>query len=106
MNASLPLILAQALAPFAPPQSEVHCILAKQNNASVVLADIAEANAELLIPRSQFNDDDWYVYRPDTLELIEVIGASETRATFYRPVADVAARRGLRAKSLGLWRYA
>lgn len=87
-------------------QAAAATLAARCDQASRVLADLAEANAEFLIPRAEFCDDDWYVYEPDTLEVVQVIGASDHRAAFYRPPAGLAALRGLWAKGRGLWRYA
>lgn len=42
MNASLPLVMAQALAPFAPPQSMVHQIV-RDANAEATARDIDAA---------------------------------------------------------------
>ena len=45
MNASLPLCMAQALAPFAPPKSEVHRILAASER-DLIAADLANNAAK------------------------------------------------------------
>lgn len=69
-------IFAQALAPFAPTPRKT-------------------------LAREQFNDDDLYIYNPDTLELKSQVAACNKE---YWPVpVGMAAEIGLMAKNLGLW---
>lgn len=81
-------------------------LIAACDHAAQVLADIDAANAEFLIPRAEFNDNDVYVYCAETRELECVIGASDPRALGYRPGPGLRAERGLWAKRRGIWRYA
>lgn len=52
-------------------------------------------------PRSWFNDDDLYIYDPETLELNKVVPASVKRG--YPVPQHLVANIGLTAKYLGLW---
>ncbi len=62
--------------------------------------DLPLPSRQLLQPR-RFNDDDLYVFNPDTLQLVDVIAVSNRRG--YRCPEGLCARIGLTAKSLGLW---
>lgn len=53
-------------------------------------------------PKSWFNDDDLYVFNPDTHEIIERVPAS--RRFGYRVPEGLASAIGLGAKYLPLWR--
>ena len=50
-----------------------------------------------------FNDDDFYTYNAETLELQPGRGAHYERPT--QPAAPLKTVRGMRAKHLGLWQY-
>jgi hypothetical protein len=60
------------------------------------------------IPREKFNDDDVYVYDPETLRLVRVTGNKSVCAPvdLLSPGEGLAAACGLKAKYLGLWRQA
>ena len=52
---------------------------------------------------TSFNDDDFYTYNTETLELQAGRGAHYERPT--QPAAPLKTVRGMTAKYLGLWRY-
>ena len=54
-----------------------------------------------LIPRSSFNDDDYYVYWPDTLQLAAHYGSKCSKPV---PLPGQQVAVGLSAKYLGLWK--
>ena len=56
---------------------------------------------QFVIPPQSFNDDDWYIYNPVTLELIEHYGRSKAPQPFAKDGQRVA--RGFRVKYLNLW---
>lgn len=59
------------------------------------------------IARTEFNDDDVYVYDPVTLLVVQHIPASQRdlcMQALSRPLAGLAAGRGMRVKDLGLQR--
>lgn len=55
-----------------------------------------------VIPASRFNDDDGYIFNPQTLELLAVVGPSARRT--FADYDGAVIRMGLSAKHLGLWR--
>lgn len=84
-------LMAQALAAFAPPQSEVH-----------------------RIPVAHINDDDIYEFDADTLELFAQHSPRRTDLVYLLPVGGPKAgvgmlhnghslARGMKVKHLGLW---
>jgi hypothetical protein len=70
--------------------------------ASNILAKriLEELGAETV---RSFNDDDWYTYNVETLELQAGRGAHYERPT--QPLSPLKTVRGMRAKHLGLWQY-
>lgn len=56
---------------------------------------------QFVIPPQSFNDDDWYIYNPVTLELIERHGRSKAPQPSVK--CGQLAARGLRVKYLKLW---
>lgn len=61
----------------------------------------AEGGGRRVIPAEKFNDDDLYVYDPQTLELHQVVPASCRR--WVNAEEHMKVRTGLGAKNLGLW---
>lgn len=55
------------------------------------------------VPVRRFNDDDWYTYDAETLELQAGRGAHYERPE--QPKAPLKIVRGMTAKHLGLWQY-
>jgi hypothetical protein len=53
------------------------------------------------IPRSSFNDDDYYVYWPDTLQLAAHYSCKTRRPV---PLPGQVVELGLAAKNRGLWK--
>jgi len=91
MTGNLPPAIAQALAAFAPPQSEVH-----------------------RVPVAHFNDDDIYEFDAHTLELFAQHSPQRTDLAYLLPVGGPKAgigmlhnghslARGMKVKHLGLW---
>lgn len=92
MGSNLPPTIAQALAAFAPPQSEVH---------------------REVIAMERFNDDDLYEFDAFTFELFDqhspqcqslqwlVRGAPSGVAMLHN---GHSLARGMKVKTLGLWR--
>jgi hypothetical protein len=73
--------------------------------ARQILADLG--HIDLIIPVSRFNDDDYYVYNAESLELITSHGCKTYRFIDQVPVKPgQAVAKGMRAKWLGLWRIA
>jgi hypothetical protein len=72
--------------------------------ASGILAKriLEELGAES-VSFSSFNDDDWYTYNTETLELQAGRGAHYENPT--QPAPPLKTVRGMRAKWLGLWQY-
>jgi hypothetical protein len=64
---------------------------------------LLEALGAEAVPAKSFNDDDWYTYNADTLELQAGRGAHYERPT--QPAAPLKTVRGMTAKYLGLWQY-
>lgn len=56
-----------------------------------------------VVPMSRFNDDDWYTYNTDTLELQAGRGAHYEQPT--QPAPPLKTVRGMTARYLGLWQY-
>ena len=75
-------IMAQALAPFAPRNSEVH------------------QAARIVIDRDAFNDDDWYTLDRDTMQLVK-ISSCKSPAPEAKEGQKVV--RGMMAKYMGVW---
>lgn len=63
---------------------------------------LGEMGAES-VPFNSFNDDDWYTYNAETLELQAGRGAHYERPA--QPAAPLKTVRGMTAKYLGLWQY-
>ena len=63
---------------------------------------LAELGAES-VPFKSFNDDDWYTYNTETLELQAGRGAHYERPA--QPLPPLKTVRGMTAKYLGLWQY-
>lgn len=93
MTSNLPPAIAQALAAFAPPQSEVR---------------------RTVIPVAHFNDDDIYEFDAQTLELFAQHSPQRTDLAYLLPVGGPQAgigmlhnghslARGMKVKHLGLW---
>lgn len=61
---------------------------------------LAELGAETV---KSFNDDDWYTYNMETLELQAGRGAHYERPA--QPAAPLKTVKGMTAKYLGLWQY-
>ena len=120
MNALLPPILARALAPMAPASSVVHSIVAAADCKAIAckyrdfyegvtqaergaLFEVADKVAARMapLPRSSFNDDDWYVYDTATLEIVQHYGSKSRRPQAQLGQCCVS---GMSAKYLGLWR--
>lgn len=74
-------------------------MLANTQAAAQILADLGAMPVE----RSSFNDDDWYTYNTETLELQAGRGSHYTNPA--QPAPPMKTVRGMRAKSLGLWQY-
>lgn len=72
---------------------------ASNNLAKRILAELGVET----FPQTSFNDDDWYTYNQDTLELLPGRGSHYTRPT--QPAPPFKTARGLRVKFLGLWQY-
>lgn len=73
--------------------------------ARQILADLGRL--DLIIPWASFNDDDWYVYNVESLELVRTHGSKTYQYLEQVPLKDgQAAARGMLAKNLGLWRVA
>ena len=54
-----------------------------------------------LIPRSSFNDDDYYVYWPDTKQLAAHYSCKTAKPV---PLPGQQVATGMTAKNLGLWK--
>ena len=61
---------------------------------------LAELGAETV---QSFNDDDWYTYNTETLELQAGRGAHYEQPT--QPAPPLKTVRGMTARYLGLWQY-
>ena len=75
-------IMAQALAPFAPSNSEIHTA------------------ARRPIDQTAFNDDDWYTLDMETMELVR-ISSCKSPAPEAKDGQQVV--RGMAAKYMGVW---
>ena len=91
MTGNFPPAIAQALAAFAPPQSEVH-----------------------RVPVTNFNDDDIYEFDAHTFEMFAQHSPQRADLVYLLPVGGPMAgigmlhnghslARGMRVKGLGLW---
>lgn len=72
-----------------------------------IIQELARADSAAPIPLQSFNDDDWYIYETDFLMFVRSCSASWRRSEvekILKPGQSCA--RGMRAKWLGLWRYA
>jgi hypothetical protein len=67
-------------------------------NASEALAELGAETVKF----SSFNDDEWYEFVTETLELV---GRSSHYEKQPRVPAGYAAVKGIRAKWMGLWKY-
>lgn len=76
--------------------------LHNQVNDQLAKSILAELGAES-VPKQSFNDDDWYTYNTETLELQAGRGAHYERPV--QPAAPLKTVRGMTAKYLGLWQY-
>ena len=74
-------------------------IEAKANLAAEILDELGM----VAVSMRSFNDDDWYTYNTETLELKEGRGAHYERPT--QPKAPLKTVRGMTAKHLSLWVY-
>ncbi len=74
-------------------------MMANTQAAAQILADLGAEP----VARSSFNDDDWYTYNTETLELQAGRGAHYENPT--QPAPPLKTVRGMTAKYLGLWQY-
>ena len=58
----------------------------------------------MTVPASKFNDDDFYLINPMTLEIKAQFGASQRFNAERAAVNGLQSVRGMRAKWMGLWR--
>ena len=72
-------IMAQALAPFAPRNSEL---------------------SRRVIDQAAFNDDDWYTINRETMELVKI---SSCKSPAPAAKAGQQVERGMAAKYMGVW---
>jgi hypothetical protein len=59
---------------------------------------------DMTVPASKFNDDDWYLFNPLTLEIKAQFGASQKFQALSAVKPGLSCERGMRVKCLGLWR--